>query len=385
MNPFALFYGCVLSCLYLISLPLLVALAFKAKYKRSIPARFFAWRNPRFSRSGIWFHTCSLGETKAIAPLLKHLHEPINITTITQTGQEVAEHYETAESRFLPFEIWLPFWVTQQRVLVVLEAELWYLLFLLAKQRGAKTILLNARISEKSFRSYRRFAWLYRRIFAYIDRIYCQTEADKERLEALGATHITVFGNLKTLNRPTQTRQLPKPNRLLITAGSTHEGEEEIVFRAYLSHREATLVIVPRHPERFEKVDMILQRLCAEHQCGYHRYSEQQNFENDVILLDVMGELNNLYAISDIVILGGAFNDRHGGHNPIEPATFGCKIISGIHIYHQIALFEQIENYLLTSPEKLADSLSKAKNSKGARIKSPVDIQTIIDEINHVA
>jgi len=140
--------------LYIIALPLLIYLSFKQKYRESIPARFFLFKNPKFkSSSGIWFHVCSLGEARALKPLIEQLSgHDIKITTITQTGQGEASKYN-ADVRYLPYEMFLPFWIKKQDFLVVLEAEFWFLLFSVARAKGAKVILLNARISEKMQKS----------------------------------------------------------------------------------------------------------------------------------------------------------------------------------------------------------------------------------------
>jgi len=128
--PFSIFYYTLSVLLYLIALPLLVYLSFKQKYKESIPSRFFLFNNPRFNKQdGIWFHVCSFGEAKALKPILELLgEEDIKITTVTHTGQAEAKKYGY-DTRYLPYEMFLPFWAKKQRVLVVLEAEFWYLLF----------------------------------------------------------------------------------------------------------------------------------------------------------------------------------------------------------------------------------------------------------------
>jgi len=185
---FTLFYTYLTGLLYLVALPFLPFLALRSKYRRSIPARFFLWKNPPLEADGIWFHVCSFGEARAVKPLAERFERSsLRWSTTTQTGFEVCREISPEQSRYLPFEPLLWFWTRPQKVLVVMEAELWYLLFLLAKSRGAETFLINARISERSWPSYRRFAWFYRRIFARVDHVFAQTERDRERLEALGA------------------------------------------------------------------------------------------------------------------------------------------------------------------------------------------------------
>jgi len=197
MKPFTLLYFFLAAVLYLLALPFLLLLSFKPKYKASIPARFFLWKNPRFKNDDIWFHVCSLGEARAIAPIMERLKDrAVSISTITHTGHAEASKYK-AETRYLPYEALLPFWIRKHRYLVVLEAEFWYLLFAVARAKGAKVVLLNARMTERSFPKYMKMRWLYLQMFKRVDKVFCQSEADKKRFEALGATNIEVVGNIK--------------------------------------------------------------------------------------------------------------------------------------------------------------------------------------------
>ncbi len=150
---FVITYYIVAFLLYLVFVPYLLIKARNSKYKQSIPARFFLKNNPPFSKKDlIWFHSCSFGETKALEPLLAKLdNSNFAISTTTNTGYTQASSY-TKEARYLPFEIFLPFWIKKQKALVVMEAEFWLLLFYVAKKRGTKTLLINARISDNSFK-----------------------------------------------------------------------------------------------------------------------------------------------------------------------------------------------------------------------------------------
>ena len=196
----SLLYYLLATLLYILALPVFVYLRFKPKYKASIPARFFLKDNASFTKEGIWFHACSLGEVRSLKPFIESLpNVDVNISVITQTGFREALQYQSADIRYLPFEIFLPFWITKQKTLVVLEAELWPMLFWVAKRRGMKTILLNARISDRSYRSYLRFTFIYRWIFSSIDVVFAQSSLDQQRLEKLGAKHVRVGGNIKTI------------------------------------------------------------------------------------------------------------------------------------------------------------------------------------------
>ena len=384
----------------LLALPLLY-LSTKPKYRHSIPARFFPFVRIFTPRSSgfckdfcphIWLHACSFGEIKSLEPIIQALAQAdstrnILLTTTTQTGFDLAQSSyaskPTIRVEFLPFEIFLPFYarrLKQLQALVVTEAELWLELFHTAKALGAQTLLINARISTRSYPKYRRFRAFYRVLFSYIDRVFAQSQADSTRLAELGARNIHIFGNLKLLSPITTSKTYPKPkNRLVIVAASTHRGEEELVLQAFSALKKvdsstmdstcglespktqkmdsSLLILAPRHPERFDEVSTLLESS----DFSFTRFSQSDlthcpPSDIQVILLDTLGELNNCYAIADIVILGGAFVPA-GGHNPLEPAFFGTKLISGEAIFNQEALFACIDGYTLCKPSELESTL----------------------------
>ncbi len=386
---FFLFYATLLSIVYLLALPFIFFLSKRnVKYRVSLPARFFLKNNPPLSENGVWFHVCSFGEARAIYPLLDKLPTKLlRLTTTTQTGYEAILQKQPNQSRYLPFEPLLFSWLKPQKILLVMEAEFWYLLFALAKKRGAKTVLINARMSEYSFPKYKRMAWLYREIFKYIDEVYAQSQIDKERLEELGAKNIKVIGNIKLANIPKATKYLTKPKRLLICGASTHPTEERLILDAFvkLKHKEpkARLVLVPRHPERFKEVSKLVEEVAQEEHYTWHNYSESEAFNSDIVVVDVLGELVNIYAIADIVILGGAFA-KIGGHNAAEAAQFGCKIISGEHYFNQRDIFSVIEGITIVSKEALAWQLEQHELLKPTRIMQRTNIQPILESINEV-
>ena len=268
-----------------------------------------------------------------------------------------------------------------------MEAEFWYLLFALAKKRGAKTLLINARMSDRSFHKYERMAWLYRKIFAQIDEVYAQSQIDKERLEKLGAKNISVIGNIKLAKIPKVFKKLYKPKALVVCGASTHPGEEELILKAFVALKEkeptAKLVLVPRHPERFQEVSALVESCADEEHYSWHNYSDSEAFNSDIIVVDVLGELVNIYSISDVVILGGAFA-KIGGHNAAEAAQFGCKIISGIHYFNQRDIFSMVEGIAVVPKENLSQQLQQHAELKPTLIKQKTDIKPILDSINEV-
>lgn len=371
--------------LYFIALPLLIFLSFKQKYKQSIPARFFLLNNKRFEKeNGVWFHVCSLGEARALKPILNLLEDSeVKITTITQTGQIEAKKYD-ADVRYLPYEMFLPFWIKKQKLLVVLEAEFWFMLFVAAASKGTKVVLLNARISEKSAKKYLQFAWFYKRMLRHVEMIYAQSEADKNRFLALGAKHTEVIGNIKLAGEIIKTKEYKKPQTQVVVAGSTHEGEEESVLKAFIEYKkqsDAKLIVVPRHPERFNSVYELMQKYADKNSLTLSRFSTCQEFGTDMILVDAMGELNNIYAISDIAILGGAFRDDVGGHNPLEPAYFGCKIITGKHFFHQKELFKYLHHVQYVESDEIHKALLACRDLPPSMVEEKIDLEPIIKKI----
>lgn len=370
--------------LYVLALPFIVLFSFKIKYRESLPSRFFLWNNKPLEPDGIWFHSCSFGEAKALKPLVEVLpQELLRMSSTTQTGLKVIREY-TSQSRYLPFEPLLFGWLKPQKALVVMEAEFWYLLFVLAQKRGAKTLLINARMSDRSFPKYQKAGWFYRQIFKHIDEVYAQTESDKTRLESLGAKNVSVTGNIKLSYLPGVTKEVKKPSGLVVCGASTHEGEEALILEAFAAlkseQEDAVLLMVPRHPERFGKVAQLMESFAAKNGFTMQRYSQNDVLWRDMVIVDTLGELVNMYAVSDIVILGGAF-EPIGGHNAAEAAQFGCKIISGKHYFNQKDIFEAIEGIAVVEASNLSKRLLQHGVLKPARIKSKSDITPIVESL----
>jgi len=373
-----IFYNILAFLIYLLAMPLLLFKVQDKKYKNSIPSRFFLKKNPKFKKNSIWFHCCSFGEVRAIKSIVEKLDE-INLSVITNTGFEEGRQL-TNNIRYLPYEIFLPFWITKQKVLVVVEAELWLNLFYFAKKKGIKTILINARISDKSYKNYKKFSFFYKKIFENIDLVFAQSNIDKDRLIELGAKKVIVNGNIKLENLPKVTEKYTKPNSLVITAASTHKSEEELVLNSW--NKIGKLIIVPRHPERFNEVFDLIKEYANKNNLTYHRFSQKNDFNSDIVLIDLMGKLINIYAISDVVILGGSFIDSAGGHNPIEPAYFGVKLISGKTIFNQKSLFEAIKNYYLVESDELGEYFKNIDKLEKSEIGKVGNIKKIIEELD---
>jgi len=380
---FKIFYYLLALGLYLIAIPYLLFKSQSKKYSKAIPSKFFLKNNPQFEKDKIWFHSCSMGETKALKPMIDLLNQDdVNLSVITNTGFKQASSM-AKNVRYLPFEIFLPFWMTKQKVLLVMEAELWYMLFLTAFTNGTKTVLINARINDKSYKTYKKYSFFYKQLFKYVHKVFAQSEIDKKRLEELGARNIEVIGNIKLASLPKTTKELKKPQGIIITAGSTHATEELLILEAW-NKKQGKLLLVPRHPERFDEVYSLVEKRYTKSDITFHRYSEQNNFESDIVIVDVMGELINLYAISDVVILGGGFIKTAGGHNPIEPAFFNNIVISGEVIFNQKSLFECVNDYYLIKNNELKSHLDNIENLKKSSLGKAGTVEPILRYIKDI-
>lgn len=372
-----IYYVLVLAAFALGAFPLAI-LAFKKKYRASIPARFFLFKNPKFDASRVHFHACSFGEVRSIAPLVSRFKDTAAVSVITKTGFDEAKKI-TQNTRFLPFEIFLPFWLKPAKITVIFEAELWLGLVFWAKFKGSRVILINARISDRSYKSYLKFGFFYVYLFKFIDKIYAQSDLDKQRLERLGAKNIVVSGNIKSAFLPNPSKIYAKPKERAIVLASTHAGEEELILRELNLSANDKLILVPRHPERFGEAGEILAKFAAKNGLSFAKFSETKNFDAQCVLVDTMGELVNIYKFSDVVVLGGSFVPNVGGHNPIEAAQFENAVISGEFIFNQKALYSAVEGIKFAKADEI-NSLLKQDLPK-AKIVAKGDASEILKDI----
>ena len=372
-----IYYVLVLAAFALGALPLAI-LAFKKKYRASIPARFFLFKNPKFDASRAHFHACSFGEVRSIAPLVSRFKDAAAVSVVTKTGFDEAKKI-TQNTRFLPFEIFLPFWLKPAKITVIFEAELWLGLVFWAKFKGSRVILINARISDRSYKSYLKFGFFYRYLFKFIDKIYAQSDLDKERLELLGAKNIVVSGNIKSAFLPNPSKIYAKPKERAIVLASTHAGEEELILRELNLSANDKLILVPRHPERFDDTGEILAKFAVKNGLSFAKFSETKNFDAQCVLVDAMGELINIYKFSDVVVLGGSFVPNVGGHNPIEAAQFENAVISGEFIFNQKALYSAVEGIKFAKAGEISSLLRQ--DLPKAKIVAKGDVSEILKDI----
>jgi len=302
----------------------------------------------------IWLHAVSVGETRAAVPLVRALmqHYPgrrILITTMTPTGSDqVRELFgKQVEHCYVPYDLPTAVWRflnrTRPALAIIMETELWPNLFHQCHKRGIPLILANVRMSEKSAHGYRRFAGLTRATLANVSRVGAQAEGDAERLRALGATQVEVTGSIKfemdvpaDLAAKAAALRSGFGERPVWVAASTRVGEEEQVLDAFARLRERIprllLVLVPRHPERFDSVA----KLC--HQRGFpiERRSERKDGvapDTAILLGDTMGEMLLFHAAADVAYIGGSLVPL-GGQNLLEAAAVGTPVVFGPHMFN---------------------------------------------------
>jgi 3-deoxy-D-manno-octulosonic-acid transferase len=315
---------------------------------------------PPAKPGGLWIHAVSVGEVQAIAPVVRHVLAgrpdlPVTITTTTPTGSDRVRLLfgEGVFHVYCPYDV--PFAVAGflERVrpvaLLMVETEIWPNLLAACRRRGIRTLLANARLSERSARRYRRLGGFARQTFGQIDRVAAQAPADAERFIALGmpAQRVCVTGSVKfDLDVPASVREQAQALRQAIGSGrpvwiaaSTHEGEDEPVLEAHAVVREtlpdALLILVPRHPERFERVAVLCERkgfVVASRSAG-----QAPRRETAVLLGDTMGELIMLLGASDAAFIGGSLMPV-GGHNMLEAAAQGVALAFGPHTFNFAAI-----------------------------------------------
>ncbi len=295
--------------------------------------------------SPVWVHAVSVGEVGVAATLVEALPEelPLLVTTITPTGQERARAAfgQRAAVAYLPFDLGLParrfLDRFSPRALVLVEGDLWPLVLRLVKQRGLPVVVINGRISDRSFGRMSKVRRWLGPLLGRVDRFGVQTKDDRRRLTALGVPEekVTVTGNLKF--ESASPRELPEleatlhelaGSRPILVAGSTMGGEEEQVLEAFEQlggGDRALLILAPRHPERLGEVEKLLQTRDLP---MVRRSRIQPGRQPAVVLLDTMGELASIYRVGSGAFIGGTLVPT-GGHNPLEAARFNLPIAVG--------------------------------------------------------
>jgi 3-deoxy-D-manno-octulosonic-acid transferase len=358
-----------------------VVLAVRASRGKEDPTR----RAERYGRAAVrrpagrlvWVHAASVGETNAVLPLIERLTGAgfqVLFTSATVTSAAIAAKRlpVNAVHQFGPLDIapyvdrFLDHW--RPEFVIFVESELWPTIMTRLEENVVPLVIVNGRLSERSFRSWRRFAMVAKALFSRIGLCLAQSEEDGARFRALGAKRVKVTGNLK-FDTPPLAADLGELERLRSAIGqrpvwiaaSTHEGEEEIIADAHRLLRDrfpgVLTVIVPRHPNRGDAVRAVL----ADRRLSVAQRSRGEPLvrEIDVYLADTLGELGLFYRAAPLAFLGGSLVG-HGGQNPIEPARLDAAVLHGPHVYNFADIYDRLD---AAAPQ---EAISDARDLAGA-------------------
>lgn len=354
------FYNLILLIAAIIYTPVhLVRLCFSNKYRSSTLARIGFQTIPKLSadKPRYWIHSVSVGETQVAKTLVGEIlkKEPqaqIVVSTITETGQAVAKSIEgTAGTFYYPLD--LSFLVNpmlkkiQPQAVFIVETDIWFNFVDGARKKDTPVFLVNGKISETTLKRYKQFPGLASRLMKPFHHFFVQSETYRDRFLESGieAEKLTIAGNVKLDHdvphlSDEEKSQLAEKYKIdiskpVITFGSTHAGEEELAAQTYkkLSEKFSGLqvLLVPRHPERFNGVAETLKKLGVD----FNRATQMSSEKKDFILVDEMGMLMKLYSISTVGIVAGTFTPHVGGHNILEPSFYGKPFVYGPWIYKQ--------------------------------------------------
>ncbi|MGD0566892.1 MAG: 3-deoxy-D-manno-octulosonic acid transferase [Candidatus Sulfotelmatobacter sp.] len=387
---YSFLYSAALGVGMLAALPYwLFQMARHGKYRKGlterlgrVPSRLLL---PEKEEPVIWIHAVSVGEVLAVAGLVEEIRRRfprhrIFVSTTTDSGQALArKRFGEANVFYFPMDFAFairPYLKTlRPEMVVVAETEFWPNFMRLARASGARIAVVNARISDRSWPSYRRFRGLLRRLLNNVDLFLAQTPEDAARLQDIGARpeRVRVTGNLKfDLPAPAAPAIVESVRKSIaaegagpvLVCGSTVEGEEPLLLRAFenllVQYPRAVMILAPRHPERFAAVAALLDQMSIRF-CRRSLW-QGESLAGGALLLDTIGELAALYALADIAFVGGSLVPR-GGHNIIEPAQYGVATVVGNHT------------------ENFRDIVSLFASRDAVRIVTPAELPLVLIEL----
>jgi 3-deoxy-D-manno-octulosonic-acid transferase len=367
---------------------LFLRLWFKGKkspdYRKRWAERLGWFDSTQCISGGICFHCVSVGETLAAVPLIKQVQQQypqlqITVTSTTPTGSArvKAAFGDSVFHVYLPFDtpgaVKRFFNKIKPQLLVIVETELWPNLLHYASQFQCQTLLANARLSARSAKGYKnKITTLSAGMMADLSCVaahhhddgerFCQLGLAPDKLQVIGSIKFDVNIDPAMVEQAQALKNQWAANRPVWVVGSTHQGEDELILQAFnqiLQQQPNTLLIlVPRHPERFEQV----KELISQNQLNLITRSSGQTpqAETAVVLGDTMGELMLFWAMADVAFVGGSLVAR-GGHNPLEPAAFGVPVLSGIEVFNFAAIYQLLEQHqavtMVNEPQQLGQTV----------------------------
>ena len=344
--------------------------------KKENPKRFYEkfsiYKKKRGKGRLIWFHCSSVGEFLSIVPLIQEFEKiqrikSILVTTSTLSSSKIFEkfRFKKTSHQFYPLDNiyiirrFLNYWKPSSVIFV--ESEIWPTMISELKKRDIKVTLINARMSEKSFKR-----WLYiksfgKKIFEKFDYIFPQNKETLQYFKKLGIKKLKFLGNLKFISsKNVENKKLKKnffKNKTVLCSASTHENEEEIFANLHIKFKKKIsnliTIIIPRHIERTDEIVQMLENK----KLSFVKHSKNlRNIKDcDIYIVDSYGESKSFYGISNVVFLGGSLVSK-GGQNPLEALRFGCNIIHGNYTYNFKDVYKMLEK------EKLSLKVSGSKD-----------------------
>jgi len=380
------------------------------KYREGIPERFGLVDRAKLKglKGGktVWVHAVSVGETKAVLPvvrLLKRRRPDLKVvfSTVTATGNRTAaQEGKGLIDALIYFPLDLPWAIgrvarmARPSVFIAVEKEIWPNAFRTMSSLGAPVVMVNGTMSERSARRYARYSFLFRHVFSSVSLFLARTEGDLDKAVSAGvaAERCAVTGNIKfDLSPALMDSQFASklreaigavPGKRIITAGSTHPGEEEMILEAFGSlaaqFEGLRLVIAPRHPERFAEVEGLIKKT------GLSFGRRSKGSPGQVVLLDSIGELMTVYSFSDMAVVGGSLVPGIGGHNLLEPAYFGKPVVYGGHLTTYKGMAELLEEegggIRVANKDELVEALRSMLSNELLMKRTGANAKKVVEE-----
>ncbi|MFN7038533.1 MAG: 3-deoxy-D-manno-octulosonic acid transferase [Alphaproteobacteria bacterium] len=352
----------------------------------------------------IWVHAASVGEVQSAIPLMQEILKFNNITILVSTGTLTSAKLIESKldlnviHQYLPIDNvravkrFISHW--QPNLILWIESELWPNTLTIIN-KFARLILINGRISDRSFKKWSRYPKFVKILLSCFTLILPQSKLDQERFAILGAENIKYIGNLKyaifnssnDIQKINEVKKLFNGKKYILLAASTHEGEEELIANIYKDlkkkYEDLFLIIAPRHPIR--NIEILNQ--LKNFNISSRSKNEHVDELTDIYLADTIGELTLFYEIADIAFIGGSFT-KIGGHNPLEAAQFNCGIITGPHIYNFKEIIEEFTKekaiIVAESAEFLVNNLDEMLRDKQYLKKLQHNAKVIVEKKSNI-
>lgn len=393
-------YGLVSTIVFIILLPFYyIVRVFNGKFLYGWKEKLGFFKNPNLGDKVIMYHGVSVGEVIALENLIKKTKEEfpdykIVVTTGTKTGQEIAiKKFSNVADYITYFPFDIPYSVhtflkkVNPTVVLIAETELWPIFSVTCKMKNIKLYCINGRMSDSTYKIYRLFRHFFKLVLTKYTKILTQSDIDMKKLISIGAPEdrTSVMKNLKfDVKKSDEQVDLGQDGYRVIIAGSTHQGEDEIVLDIFKDkirkYNDIKLLLVPRHTTRIPKITELLNATGL----TYGFRSNGDTFkEKDIIVLDTMGELGKMYSICSFAFIGGSFN-KTGGHNPLEATVYGKPTITGpsIHNFRDIywLLSRSNAGKIVKTPDELSEYIEQLLADSEFYTQACKDCETVFKD-----